>query len=171
MFERVNLESGLSFKLSRIAPEGSKFGAWPYSLEYSYCALDFFGLATFGSNLKIDATNDVAAEILALEAMEKLKSEFGSKSEKVLKASKVFTREFEVGQKYKVKFEAPGLIHSGIYFESFADIFSFFSEMSLYTLKEVKALVFHSTTGDLLKTYSIFKTDSKNTISEEDENV
>ena len=58
--EKLEIESlGLYFSFKAIAPYGSKYGAWPYCLEYSFKGLDFFGLGDYGSNKRVDNPDEV----------------------------------------------------------------------------------------------------------------
>ena len=109
-------EYGLTFQFKAIAPEGSKYGAWPYCLSYELNGLDFFGLGTYGSNERIDDPQSVN------EALNRLIDKLKDQSRSAIEISKLGSREFVPGQKYLVKFERPGLLHRGTWFESFRDI-------------------------------------------------
>ncbi len=118
---------GLYFHFFAIAPEGSKYGAWPYCLEYQYKGLDYFGLGDYGSNYRIENPKDVNHALMILV------DELSPKSFKAIQVAKLGSRKFELGHKYHVKFQRPGLFHKGTFFESFRDIEEYIKLSQYYT--------------------------------------
>jgi hypothetical protein len=142
-------ELGLHFDFKAIAPEGSKYGAWPYCLSYSYQSLDFFGLGWYGSNVRIDDPSQVNDKLNDLIA------ELSPRSLKAIELNKMSRRQPDLGDKYKVIFTAPGLSHSGTYFESFAELESYLTYVfdGQSHMKDLKAEVYHTTSGIHLGSY------------------
>lgn len=141
-------ELGLHFKFYSIDPERkTKCGAWPYCISYQTKGLDAFGLGDYGSNYRVE--NPENAESILNE----LVSKFAEESLRAIRISKLGSREYQVGHKYKVRFESQGLIHSGTYFESFRDIKEYFERVNEGKPHRCEAAVFLAVTKDYIGRY------------------
>jgi hypothetical protein len=110
-------KSGVIFEWSIIDPEReSKNGAWPYCLGYQVDRVDFFGLGSYGSNIRVEIPEGLDA------AIDKFVKDEGDKTILARAVSKMGSRAWELGDKYMVRFSKPGVFHHGTFFESYADI-------------------------------------------------
>lgn len=140
-------ELELHYKFSAIDPERtSKYGAWPYCISYQVAGLDHFGLGHYGSNYRLesaDNANAVLNELILKHAPE---------SKRAIEISRLGSREYSVGHKYKIQFLRPGLFHKGTYFENFRDIETYIARANEGKHKDANALEVR-----------VFMTDSKGT--------
>ena len=140
-------ELRMHFNFRAIAPEGSKYGAWPYCLSYQVPGLDAFGIGDYGSNIRIEDPSNVDGVLNEFIAKNK------ADAIKTLETAKLGSREYQVGHKYKVIFTSIGLSHSGTYFESFRDIETYLKRLNEGKSQRFGAEVFSASGREFLGEY------------------